>query len=102
MSDADRVRAGVALLDEKVPGWDQRINLKVLDLQYCNECVLGQLFGHFAEGLNEVFQLSTSSRDDWLQLGAAIDHGFDAREGRGYEVLRRLWTYVIRQRRAVA
>jgi len=41
---AERVDEGAALLDEKLPGWAERINLAQLDLASCYQCVLGQLF----------------------------------------------------------
>jgi len=39
-----RVARGAALLDEKLPGWDQRIDLDRLNLGDCFTCILGQLF----------------------------------------------------------
>lgn len=41
---AERVAAGAALLDERQPGWWQRINLDSLDLGSCVGCILGQLY----------------------------------------------------------
>jgi hypothetical protein len=41
---AERVARGAALLDETVPGWDQRIDLDLLDVDCCERCILGQLF----------------------------------------------------------
>lgn len=38
------IERGMALLDEKVPGWEHRVDLKTLDLNDCTECVVGQLF----------------------------------------------------------
>jgi hypothetical protein len=46
----DAVARGVALLDEKVPGWRERIKLGELALQDCRRCVLGQVYGHFERG----------------------------------------------------
>jgi hypothetical protein len=46
-----RVRRGAALLDERVPGWMERINLERLRLEDCRACVLGQLYGGFGAGL---------------------------------------------------
>ena len=42
---AARVARGAALLDERIPGWDQRIDLDTLDIDSCQNCVLSQLFG---------------------------------------------------------
>jgi hypothetical protein len=40
---AERVARGAALLDEREPGWWQRIDLETLDLGAPCHCVLGQL-----------------------------------------------------------
>jgi hypothetical protein len=42
---AGRVAAGAALLDRKVPGWAERIDLGTLSIASCTRCVLGQLDG---------------------------------------------------------
>ena len=48
MIDYDtRVARGAALLDEKLPGWWQRVDLDRLDLSKCTDCVLGQLTGDY-------------------------------------------------------
>lgn len=39
-----RVARGVALLDEKRPGWRDRIDLDALDMRSSRDCVLGQLY----------------------------------------------------------
>ena len=40
----ERVAKGAALLDEKRPGWVDRIDLDTLDIDNCEDCVLGQAF----------------------------------------------------------
>lgn len=105
MSYADRVRAGVALLDDRKPGWANRVDVDRLEMQACDRCVLGQLFGDFHEGMERLVP------DHWdISPEPAITYGFDAEplgpgewvdRGRlrfDYRMLRRLWTYVIRQR----
>jgi hypothetical protein len=42
--EAACVARGAALLDEKLPGWHERIDLEILDLSETSVCVLGQLF----------------------------------------------------------
>lgn len=49
-----RVERGAALLDEKVPGWAARVDVDTLALFDCTFCVLGQLFGDFGDGLDEL------------------------------------------------
>lgn len=39
------VERGAALLDEKLPGWENDIDLEKLDLAHDCKCVLGQLNG---------------------------------------------------------
>lgn len=44
---AERVAAGVQLLDEKGPeGWRDRIDVESLSLASPIDCVLGQVYGH--------------------------------------------------------
>lgn len=49
------VNNGAKLLDKKCPGWFLKIDLKKLDLADCFNCVLGQLFGDYAEGKIQLF-----------------------------------------------
>lgn len=94
VSYADRVRAGVALLDEKVPGWHERIDLDRFAMNSCARCVLGQLFGGFVVGAFAV-GLDMSGSDE-------VAAGFDLAWGEvGYRTLTRLWRYVIRQRQSL-
>lgn len=43
----NRIKEGVALLDESYPNWYKHINLEKLDIQFKNECILGQLYGNY-------------------------------------------------------
>ncbi len=52
---AERVARGAAFLDEKMPGWDQRIDLDKLDLAAPCRCVLGQLATDLDEGHDDVW-----------------------------------------------
>jgi hypothetical protein len=64
----DRVAAGAAWLDANRPGWWQRINLDTLDLGDPCRCVLGQEYGDFADGPEELV-------DDTKSV---VANGFDA------------------------
>lgn len=46
-----RVGCGVELLDREAPGWWERVELGALELTSCTGCVMGQLFGHYEQGL---------------------------------------------------
>lgn len=54
-----RVGRGVAFLDTEYPGWREKIDVDLLDIQLGNCCALGQLYGSYRAGeyklrLNEV------------------------------------------------
>lgn len=55
MTVAERVAAGAALLDEKMPGWHARIRLPELNLGSECQCVLGQVYGHYLTGLKALW-----------------------------------------------
>ncbi len=63
------VQRGCALLDAKVPGWRERIDLEKFDLLVSCHCVLGQLYGEYSEGRKQMFAWD-SCRED------AVKHGF--------------------------
>jgi hypothetical protein len=63
----DAVARGVELLDEKVPGWRQKITLDKLAMSSCSRCVIGQIFGYFDD-------LALIGGTAWLQPGY---FGFD-------------------------
>ena len=46
-----RVEAGAKFLDEKHPGWENKINLETLAMNSSWRCILGQLYGSFAYGV---------------------------------------------------
>lgn len=64
----ERVERGAALLDEKRPGWWQRIDLGRLDLAENCDCILGQLDGDYSPSTNGL----------GLTNPEAAGHGFNA------------------------
>lgn len=64
------VANGVALLDEHNPGWHERIDLGSLRLSTCSGCILGQLYGVYATGL-EALGIKTGEKH-----GFAVAPGF--------------------------
>lgn len=82
------VSQGAKLLDVKVPGWRERVNVDALDMFDPFKCVLGQVFSRFGDGL-EKLMLNRQSR---------MVYGFDASEPPGtkgmveeYGKLTRAW-----------
>ncbi|NIQ15695.1 MAG: hypothetical protein GTO02_15240 [Candidatus Dadabacteria bacterium] len=45
-----RVEKGIALLDKYVPDWHYRINIKQIEMEYSDYCILGQLYGDYNKG----------------------------------------------------
>jgi hypothetical protein len=91
----ERVQRGAALLDEKVPGWDDEIDLTRLNINDGSRCIGGQLGrrrgkAHFYAGMMEALGLVTPS--------SRADHGF-CDDGRGYSLLTLAWRDLIIARR---
>lgn len=97
---AMRVRRGVALLDEKVPGWHNRIDVATLELGDTRCCVVGQLMPETS--------FWTLCYSDWLGLHGRTEfeaHGFDVEaysRWSEFDALTRLWRFVVRRRQAAA
>lgn len=96
-----RVNRGAALLDEKRPGWWKSVDLARLDLNHCERCVLGQLFGDYKEGRSALCLLSGLSNSvkwsfdcGFTLVGPDVDCGDEE-----MEKLTQAWTKLIQQRR---
>lgn len=91
------VERGVAVLDAKVPGWWERIDVDRLDMAVGDACVLGQLF---PDGDEESYFLGLRT----LGIpGQAIGHGFNTNDtsewGWDYAYLTQLWREAIEGKR---
>jgi hypothetical protein len=104
----ERVAKGAALLDEREPGWDARIDLGRLALTDCGDCVLGQLDSQRA--IRGEAAAETAGRGPyWTALAAlglteldAAAHGFDSSKLGEADLLDAEWRRVIEARRAAA
>lgn len=100
-----RVARGAALLDEKLPGWVDRINLDKLDLTCGCHCILGQTWDGNGDVGEEYWLHAERLFDDDSDLFVApADHGFNAHDGEGeeYAALAIEWRRLILARRAGA
>ena len=80
MFEAEIAR-GVKLLDAKVPGWREKIDRDQLSMGDGCNCILGQIYGHFDEGIDEL-----DSEDE------AAERGFDSEHDPiSWEELTREW-----------
>ena len=53
MSDAAAaVARGIALLDEKRPGWEDEIDIAQLNIMSATKCICGQLYGGYQAGID--------------------------------------------------
>lgn len=105
---ATRVARGAALLDEKLPGWVDMIDLDRLDIRSPCRCVLGQTW-HDKESRAPFFRHSAALfGEDDNQFSNEIKHGFnggdDERFGNveEYDALTDEWRRVILARRGEA
>jgi hypothetical protein len=80
-----RVLAGAAALDEKVPDWADRIDLKKFQIRNTDSCVIGQVFGTWWGDdfpADERYRLGFNTTED----------------NEDFDVLQRDWTVAIKER----
>lgn len=100
--DVGRVQRGARLLDLKEPLWFNTIQLDILRMASCYQCILGQLYNFYTTGLRF---LSLIERDDsdqpFIDQGAA--HGFDRYDcEQSFSLLHAIWRMEINRRRLQA
>lgn len=81
----EQVEAGIAFMDKHLPRWRNRVDVDSLDLMDTCDCVLGQIFGSYADGL-ELLGLDKAG-------GRRL--GFHALPGRSWVALTRAWKRAI-------
>jgi hypothetical protein len=95
-----RVARGAALLDEKLPGWHERVGLEKLDLSRPCYCILGQEFREMAEGTGEsgwdvgLIDLFGDDADEAGRYGFTVQH-----DSQSFAALTAEWKRVILARR---
>lgn len=70
----DRIDNGAKLLDEVMPGWAGKINTLELNVDSFKNCVLGQLYGSFWDGMKQLGYSGT--RDVYDEDGFCVSNGF--------------------------
>lgn len=71
----DRIAKGVAVLNERKPGWTKYIDTRSLNLASPSQCVLGQSFGTYFVGVTMLFGGQVDVDDD-ARRDMAVEHGF--------------------------
>ena len=89
----ERATRGAEFLDERRPGWVAKIDRKRLDMLSSRDCILGQLYGDYEDGLHALRPLSRTD------LGFSVT----SMESRGvyFPALRKAWLKLIEERLAV-
>lgn len=97
MTIEESVALGAALLDERLPGWSEQVEIEELNMVSGAYCVLGQVFGDYLDGVADLWE---SAMNDVHRTDLAIEHGFDTEGGNDdYELLRAEWTEQVARRR---
>lgn len=93
-----QIRNGIRVLDAYYatrgqPDWKSMINLKMFDIRQCKLCVLGQLFGDFYDGLDEVgiSKWRTTKYELGFSLPDLNAHTYEE-EKKLWDILQREWT----------
>ena len=96
LSIEERVARGAAWLDRHEPGWVDDIDLDVLDIEDCSDCVLGQLFGDYCTAPDDA-KGAKPDRELALMRGFNFDDVLDPNDG---AELTAEWRRLIESRRA--
>lgn len=90
-----QIQQGIAYLNEQRPGWVQRLDLDLLEMENGECCVLGQLGGDFLDAL-ELFRLS---EEESIQLGFLLDSSrYPTKQdlSKDYSILTEEWIATIK------
>lgn len=81
-----QVKAGVELLDGRIPYWRDCVNADELDMHHSHKCIIGQL----CSNQNALFNAAMFDRVCALAGIRKYDYGFDSNRGH-YEELTKEW-----------
>lgn len=95
----DRVKKGIALLNERCgPNWVDEIDMATLQLKNGESCVLGQVYGDYEVGAEQL-DINVSTTPD---SGGTADYGFDiyddsrdVESGEQYRELQEAWEQML-------
>lgn len=94
----EAVENGAKLLDQKNPTWASKIDIEGLDLHSCSECLLGQLYEYYDDGVLELFDVDGDEEDlDEFMRDDASNHGYDCNTSELGEITE-LWVDAIQSR----
>lgn len=105
----NKVKQGMALLDEREPGWFRKIDTEILDLSNPKSCILGQAWRdkggmdlYFTTALTD---LGMYDDDATEAHGFALDEDAAKKYSIGwhqaYSILTEQWIYYIKKKLAI-
>jgi hypothetical protein len=95
-----RVGRGSERLDRRMPAWAWEIDVKRLNLTYTEECILGQVYGHYEAGCRDL-GITTGLQSCRHGFVGSLLGRFVRPLGRlEYSLLRDAWLAEIRERTA--
>jgi hypothetical protein len=94
----ERAERGAALLDEKVPGWEHRIDLGRLEMEHSCRCVLGQVFKVSASGERFGTGYWTGARKLGVQLNPSVGFLCGGMPFVTYSELEEAWIHILKRR----
>lgn len=89
------VNRGIALLDAKVPGWFDKVDPEKINLHSNTNCILGQIFGHYQNGIEILPVGGFLPGKNRTQLE---HHGFNPHSGLHHVLSKRAWRKAIKAR----
>ena len=81
------VQAGIKKLDHELPHWDQKIDINSLCLESPCNCILGQLYGSYTQGIYKA------------NIDFGSKYGFSALIRWEFPILQKIWIREILKRR---
>lgn len=91
----EEVKRGIALLNQKNPGWREKVDLETLNMLKVAGCTLGQVYKDYYEGLIELGLTDTD--DSAVQYGfqmPGVEAGFGV-EDEDYDELTATWVALL-------
>ncbi len=88
----------IAILDTTKPNWKSRIDKNRLDMSYCEDCILGQLYGLYTRGMLELNLNNEEAVKYALQVQGALSASFSGSDGQveeDYAKLTKVWKEVL-------
>jgi len=90
------VELGARMLDKQRPGWHRNIDVDVLDQRSTRNCVLGQTFGDYYDGITSLYGETEAS--EACLAGFTIDPFTTYPRGEVWDALNKTWKAEIKGR----